>query len=305
MTELSVHNLTRRVDLFTLKLFLTVVEEQQMRRAALRENITPSAATRRLQELEEVAGVDLFDRLPGGMTPTPAGDVLARHVRLLFANLDVMRREMAEFSQGVRGQVIISSTSTIIVQFLAREIAEFARDFPLVDIELQEDANANVVHAAASGKADVAMFYATDDIRSESLDIVEFRTDRLVAIVPRTHALAGRASITTRDLLEEDLIGIAPHTSMMTQLRNAASALGGELRVKFRVNTIEVARSLVKAGLGVTIQPESMLPTEDFNKVVLVALDEPWALRRLCIGTKRGESPSAAARAFIARLTDL
>jgi DNA-binding transcriptional LysR family regulator len=305
MTMLSVHNLTRRVDLFTLRLFLTVVEEQQMRRAALRENITPSAATRRLQELEEVAGIDLFDRLPGGMIPTSAGEVLARHVRLLFANLDIMRREMAEFSQGVRGNITISSTSTIIVHFLAREIAEFARDFPLVDIELQEDANANVVSAVASGKADVAMFYATDDIRSEALDIVEFRTDRLVAVVPRTHLLARRASVTTRDLLEENLIGIAPHTSMMTQLRNAASLLGSELRVKYRVSTIEAARSLVKAGLGVTIQPESMLLTEDVDKVALVALDEPWALRRLCIGTRRGELPGAAARAFIARLTDL
>ncbi|WP_028221424.1 LysR family transcriptional regulator [Paraburkholderia oxyphila] len=304
MTVLSVHNLTRRVDLFTLRLFLTVVEEQQMRRAALRENITPSAATRRLQELEEVVGVDLFDRLPGGMIPTPAGEVLARHVRLLFANLDVMRREMVEFSEGVRGHVVISSTSTIIVHFLAREIAEFARDFPLVEIELQEDANANVVSAATSGKADVALFYATDDIRSEALDIVEFRTDRLVAVVPRTHALAGRASVTTRDLLEENLIGIAPHTSMMTQLRNAASLLGSELRVKYRVSTIEAARSLVKAGLGVMIQPESMLPSEDVNKVAIVALDEPWALRRLCIGTKRGEPPSAAAKALIAQLTD-
>ncbi|WP_322062685.1 LysR family transcriptional regulator [Paraburkholderia sp. J63] len=304
MTVLSLNNLTRRVDLFTLRLFLTVVEEQQMRRAALRENITPSAATRRLQELEEVAGVDLFDRLPGGMIATPAGEVLARHVRLLFANLDVMRREMAEFSEGVRGHVVIGSTSTIIVQFLAREIAEFARDFPLVEIELQEDANAHVVSAAASGKADLAMFYATDDIRSEALDIVEFRTDRLVAVVPRTHALAGRASVTTRDLLEENLIGIAPHTSMMTQLRNAAALLGSELRVKYRVSTIEAARSLVKAGLGVTIQPESMLLTEDVGKLATVALDEPWALRRLCIGTKRGEPLSAAARAFVAQLTD-
>ncbi|WP_028206095.1 LysR family transcriptional regulator [Paraburkholderia nodosa] len=304
MTVLTLNNLTRRVDLFTLRLFLTVVEEQQMRRAALRENITPSAATRRLQELEEVAGVDLFDRLPGGMIPTPAGEVLARHVRLLFANLDVMRREIAEFSEGVRGRIVVGSTSTIIVQFLAREIAEFMRDFPLVEIELQEDANARVVSAAVSGKADLAMFYATDDIRSEALDIVEFRTDRLVAVVPRTHALAGRASVTTRDLLGENLVGIAPHTSMMTQLRNAAAMLGSELRVKYRVSTIEAARSLVKAGLGVTIQPESMLLTEDVDKVALVALDEPWALRRLCIGTKSGEPLSAAVKAFIGQLTD-
>lgn len=304
MTGLSLHNLTRRVDLFTLRLFLTVVEEQQMRRAAVRENITPSAATRRIQDLEEVAGIDLFERLPGGMVPSPAGEVLARHVRLLFENLDVMRREVAEFTEGVRGHIRISSTSTIIVQFLAREIAEFTRDFPLVDIELQEDANTNVVGAVVTGKVDVAMFYATDDIDREALEIIEYRTDRLVAVVPQGHRLAERASVTTRDLLEENIIGLSPTTSMMTQLKNAASALGCELVVKYRVNTIEAARSLVKAGLGVSIHPESMLPLEEFKKVTLVALDEPWALRRLCIGTKRGDSLPAATRAFVAQLTD-
>ncbi|ALX16962.1 transcriptional regulator [Burkholderia cepacia JBK9] len=304
MTGLSLHNLTRRVDLFTLRLFLTVVEEQQMRRAAVRENITPSAATRRIQDLEEIAGIDLFERLPGGMVPSRAGEVLARHVRVLFENLDVMRREVAEFTEGVRGHIRISSTSTIIVQFLAREIAEFTRDFPLVDIELQEDANTNVVGAVVTGKADVAMFYATDDIDREALDIIEYRTDRLVAVVPQGHRLAERASVTTRDLLEENIIGLSATTSMMTQLKNAASALGRELVVKYRVSTIEAARSLVKAGLGVTIHPESMLPLEDFNKVTLVALDEPWALRHLCIGTKLGDSLPAATRAFIAQLTD-
>ena len=304
MTGLSVHNLTRRVDLFTLRLFLTVVEEQQMRRAALRENITPSAATRRIQELEDVAGIRLFDRNPNGMVPSPAGEVLARHLRALFANLDVMRREINEFAEGVRGHVGISSTSTIIVQFLAREIANFTRDFPLVEIDLQEDSNVNVVNAVISGKADMAMFYATDDINGDALDVVEYRTDRLVAVVPRGHRLGERARVTTQDLLEENLVGVSPTTSMMTQLRNAAAALGHELRVKYRLATIDAARSLVKAGLGVMIQPESMLPVEDIDKVDTVALDEPWAVRRLCIGTKRGEPLSAATKALIAQLTD-
>jgi DNA-binding transcriptional LysR family regulator len=304
MTGLSVHTLTRRIDLFTLRLFLTVVEEQQIRRAALRENLTPSAATRRIQDLEDVAGVGLFDRLPGGMVASAAGEVLARHVRLLFANLDVMRREINEFTEGVRGRIRVGSTSTILVHFLAREIAGFTRDFPLVDIELREEANVNVVNAVVSGKADMAVFYDTDDIDSEGLDIVEYRADHLVTVVPRGHRLADRASVTTADLLDESLVGISPTTSIMVQLLNAAAALGRELRMKYSVSTMEAARALVKADLGVTIQPESMLSKEDFETVTIVPLNEPWALRRVCVGTKRGEILTAATKALIAQLTD-
>ena len=60
MSTLSIHTLTRRVDLFTLRLFPTVVEEGQIRKAAVRENIAPSAATKRIQDLEEIAGLPLF-----------------------------------------------------------------------------------------------------------------------------------------------------------------------------------------------------------------------------------------------------
>jgi DNA-binding transcriptional LysR family regulator len=67
---------------------------------------------------------------------------------------------------------------------------------------------------------------------------------------------------------------------------------------------MEAARALVKANLGVTIQPESMLAKEDFDKVSIVPLDEPWALRQICIGTKRGEILSAATKALIAQLID-
>ncbi|CAM2141291.1 Transcriptional regulator [Pararobbsia alpina] len=303
MTGLSVHTLTRRIDLFTLRLFLTVIEEQQIRRAASRESITPSAATRRIQDLEEVAGIPLFDRFPNGMTPTAAGDVLARHLRLMFAGLDVMRGELAQFTEGVRGHIGIGSTSTIIVHFLAREIAEFERDFPLVDIELYEDANVNVINAVVAGNAEMAVFYDSDDVDSETLDIVEYRTDYLVAVVPRGHPLGERASVTTADLLEENVIGISPSTSMMKQLRNAATALGRELREKYSVGTMDAARALVRENLGVTIHPESMVPREDFDKVITVPLDEPWAVRRICVGTKRGGVLTAATKAFIAQLT--
>ncbi|MGE4238885.1 LysR family transcriptional regulator [Ramlibacter sp.] len=304
MTVLSAHTLTRRIDLFTLRLFLTIVEEQQIRRAALRENIAPSAATRRVHELEEVAGISLFDRQPNGMVTTPAGEVLARHVRLMFANLDVMGREVAQFTEGVRGHISISSTSAIIVQLLAPRIAEFAREFPLIDIELREEPNVNVVNAVLAGHADIAMFYATSDIDAGGLDVVECRTDRLAALVPRGHPLAERTSVTMRDLLDEVVIGIGPTTSLMVQARKAAEALGRQLPEKYRVTTVEAARSLVKAGLGVMVHPDCMLPTADLDRMELLRLDEPWAVRMLCAGTKRGEPVTAAAKAFIAQLVD-
>ena len=71
-------HLIRQVDLFTLRLFLSAIEEQQIGRAAIRENIAASTATKRIQDLEEIAGVRLLERTPKGVSASPAGAVLAR-----------------------------------------------------------------------------------------------------------------------------------------------------------------------------------------------------------------------------------
>lgn len=95
--RLTVQALVRRVDFFTLNLFLTAIEEGQICRAAAREHIAPSAATRRIQDLEEIVGVRLFDRSAKGVVPNPAGQALARHIRVLMLALDEMRRDLNNF----------------------------------------------------------------------------------------------------------------------------------------------------------------------------------------------------------------
>jgi DNA-binding transcriptional LysR family regulator len=65
--------------------------------------------------------------------PSPAGLVFARHILAVHALLDDMRREIGAFTDRLRGHVTIAAPRLPIVQFLARQIAEFTRPLPLVD----------------------------------------------------------------------------------------------------------------------------------------------------------------------------
>lgn len=294
-------HLIRQVDLFTLRLFLSAVEEQQIGRAAIRENIAASTATKRIQDLEEIAGIELLERTPKGVMPTPAGAVLARHVRAIFGNLDDMRAEIAAFTEGVRGEVTVASARTIIVPFLARELADFARDFPRVDLVMREMENVEVVQAVMQGEADVGVFAVARDLDLSGVKTTAYRTDRLVAVVPRAHPLSGRTSVTFEDLMPENLIAVG---AMHAVFAAAAKRLGQEYKPKFSVRSSGVAISLVQAGFGVTVQPECLLGLELFDSVAAVELAEPWARRVIQIATVRGRTPSPAARALIKHLQD-
>ena len=92
-----------------------------------------------------------------------------------------------------------------------------------------EDFNAKVVRAVASGDVDVAVFVATASVASELVDSVQYRSDDLVAVVPLGHPLSERASVTMVDLMQEDIVGIAPNTTLMTELHKAAALAGRPL----------------------------------------------------------------------------
>ena len=304
MNGLNIHLLIRKVDLLTLKLFLAAIEERQIGRAAARENIVASAATKRIQDLEDLADTKLLERNPKGVLPTPAGQVLARHIRRIFDSLDDMRRDIGEFSDGIRGQVRISATPGSIIQFLAHEIAEFSRNFPLVDVELLEETNPEVLRAVVTGNVDIAVFIASDDLSTEGLDVQDYRSDRIVALVPQGHRLSKKSSVSTTDLLEENFVGITPSTTMMGWMRDSARKSGGKFVPKYNVNSVEAARSLVRAGLGVAIQPGGMLMVEEYDRLVVIPIAEPWALRRIQIATQSGRPLSTAMRTLIRQFTD-
>lgn len=303
MSTLSVHGLTRRVDLFTLRLFLTVVEERQIRRAATRENIAPSAATKRVQDLEDIAGVQLLERTPNGVVPSAAGEVLARYLRQMFENFEDMRRELSEFSEGMRGHVTMATTGATVVQYMAREFGEFARNYPFVELELKQEANTNLVRAVMSGDADLCVYVVSTDVDDEPLDTLPYRTDSFVAVLPRGHRLAEQRTVRTADLFREPFIAQPVNTTLMFKVNEAAHVHGESIHAKFTVSGADIALSLVQAGLGVTVLPECMVPVDGGEHVAAVHIQEPWAVRVLRVGTRKGKATTSATRALIDQLT--
>lgn len=294
-------HLIRQVDLFTLRLFLSAVEEEQIGRAALREHIAASTATKRIQDLEDVAGVQLLERTPKGVAPTPAGEVFVHCIRSIFGSLDEMRAEIDAFSEGIRGEVTVASVRTIISPFLARELGDFARDFPKVDLLVREVQNAAIVPAVVRGEADIGVFAAAHGIDLTAVDVRPFRRDRLVAVVPRSSPLATRDSVTFENLLTENVI---PAGALIGIFTAAARRLGHDFNPKYSVTSSGVAISLVQAGLGVTVQPECTVSVDLLDQVAAIHLAEPWAVRFINIATARSRTPSPAASALLNQLVE-
>ncbi len=291
-----------RPNLTTLRMFLSVHTLGNLSKAAEREHIAPSAISKRLQDLETEVGAPLFYRHARGVTPTPAGEVLAVHVRKLFDDVNRMSAELSEFTSGMRGQVRIHAHSSAVVQYLPSEIASFTEVYPAVRVVLREETSPYVLQSTLDGVADISIFANNMDA-PPGLQVLSYKRDRLVALFAAANPLAGRTSIAFSDIRDSDHISLETGSSLQLLLAQAAESMGFELNTRIEVKTFEAAMRMVEVGLGVAIMPEGVVAACGGNLAVrAVRLSNVWAERNLVICIRDEDKLTASARLMLHHL---
>ena len=94
-----------RIDILTLQLFVAIVEDQSIAKAAERKHIAVSAVSRRISDMEDMLEVELLHRHSKGIEPTPAGFALLEHARIVLGNLSQLETDMVGYRQGGRADI--------------------------------------------------------------------------------------------------------------------------------------------------------------------------------------------------------
>jgi DNA-binding transcriptional LysR family regulator len=277
--------MTAKIDLLTLQLFVAIVEEQSIARAAERKNIAASAVSRRISDIEELFQVELLHRHSKGIEPTPAGFALLEHARIILGNMAQLETELSGYRQGKRGHIRISANKSAILESLANELSSFLEQHPLVHIDLEEQTSPAIVHAVLENRADIGIFGG--NIAAPELEVLPYRIDHLVVLMTHGHPLAQRKSVRFRDLIDHQFVSLEKGSSIETLCMKAAAELGKQLRLRIRVSSFDALFRLVDAGMGLGIVPlEITRDRYGLEKFVIIPLEEPWARRELVMGVR-------------------
>lgn len=274
------------LDPTTLRLFLAVVAERSMARAAERERITTPAISKRIAELEAQLDVQLLERSNTGVRPTAAGRALAADARDILAALEAAEGKLTDYARGVRGEVRVSANPTSMLGSLPEDIRKFAMRYPLVRIFIDERRSADIVQAVAAGEVDIGLCFnvgAPADVECHPWHAVE-----LVLVVPEAHALARRRRIEFREAADCDFVLHQEGTMLGRAVSQAAAQLGVVLSSRVQATTQEGMRRLVAAGMGVAVMPAaSAVPYARLHGYRCVALTDAWARLPTRICTRR------------------
>jgi DNA-binding transcriptional LysR family regulator len=276
----------RDLDLTNLRLFVAVCDHRNIVRAATEAHLTASAVSKRLAQLEAQIGTPLLTRRRHGVEPTPAGESLREHARELLLGAQRIERDMAAFAAGVRGQVRLLATASVMAAPLADDVAGFlARPgHDGIQVELASRSGAQVVQGIRDGVAALGICWHSPhgaDLRG--LAHAPYRSDRLGLVVPRGHALAGLPRVRLAQAMDNPFVGLPVDSAVQALMLRAAAELGHTLR--YRMMPVAVAQ-----------------PRADSLGLAVVPLDEDWAERRFAICYRDEADLGPAARLLLDHL---
>ena len=287
-----------RYDLTDLRLFVALAEELNLTRGAARTHLAPSSASHRLRLLEQELGAPLFERHARGLTLTRAGDALLRNARQVFAQIEQMHADLSPYAEGVRGHVSLWANTHATHTFLPDDLADLLKQYPQVSVSLEERTSPEIALAVASGEIEVGVLAETGSVGG--VEMIPYRRDRLVLIVPGGHALAARARLRFAEVLDYPFVMLHAGSAIHTFTMNEAAALGRHLDVRIQVRSFEAVCRMVGAGVGIGLVPRSAVPGAGLREPpVVVEMDEAWAQRDLQVCVRQGGVLSGFAAALV------
>ncbi|NUU35425.1 LysR substrate-binding domain-containing protein [Pseudomonas sp. C2B4] len=288
-------------DLTDLRLYLHILDTGNITAGASRSHLSLAAASARIRAMEASLGIEFLERGRRGVTPTPAGKALAQHARTLLQQADRMQQDLAEYANGVKGQVRLLCNTTAITEYLPELLADFLRDHPNLDIDLQELPSSRITHALRQGAADLGV--VSDAVDTHGLDTLPFRDDPLVLIMPPGHPLAGGEPPNFSDTLQHHYVGLSANSALAVYLEEQALHTGLRMPIRIRADGFDAVMRMVAHGAGLGIVPLAALRRRTADQPLAnFALKEPWAQRKLLLCARSFDHLPAYARALLEAL---
>ena len=280
----------------TLDLIIDVARTGSIRRTAERLNIAPSALTRRIQDFEFELGTPVFERVPQGMRPNAAGELVIRHALDQASDLERLRSRIADLSGVRRGHVSIACSQAFADNFMPDEIAAYRARHPLVSFTLHARDHAHAVSALVAYEADLALILQPPP--APELRALHSCDEPLCALMGADHPLAGPGPVRLRDCLRFPIA--MPDRSLAIRHLLDAAVVRRSLAVQVAVESgsLEFLRNFVRREHVVSFQVPSGIPADDAGLRARPLDERDLAPTRIVLAQLRGRSLSVATAKF-------
>lgn len=265
------------MDRYLLRYFLAIVETGNFSRAAARENVAQPTLSAGIAKLEAELKARLFDRTNRRVHLTEAGSRFLVHARRIEHEYEAAQASVSGAARNELLRVAVLSTvpSAVVEEILARRGGDGER------LELLEGSEREVLSLLDRGRAEAALTIinpSTDRFASERL-----HEEGYGLALPSSHRLAGEA-VLPGEALADEVMMVRRHCEALALTSRYFTDRNVRPFFSYRGTSDEKVLDLVRAGLGITVMPDSYRA----DGVVRVQLDgfTPRRTLGLCYATE-------------------
>jgi LysR family transcriptional regulator, low CO2-responsive transcriptional regulator len=266
-------------------------------RAAETLHLSQPAVSMQIRQLEEQAGMPLFDQIGKKVHLTDAGRTLYKHAQSILAQVHEAQLEFEEMRGVRRGQLNITIASTANY-FAPRLLAAFCQRHPEVKVSLDVSNREHILELLNETDKDLAIMGRPP----EASDLVAhpFMENPLVVIAAPDHPLAQARNIPLARLNEETFISREIGSGTRMAAERFFDEAGTRLTTAMEMSSNEAIKQAVQAGLGLGVVSVHTLEMElALGRLVILDVQGFPILRHWYAVHRQGKRFSAVAQAFL------
>jgi DNA-binding transcriptional LysR family regulator len=283
------------VQIGQLRAFLAVAELKHFTRAARDLGMAQPSVSAHVRRLETELGSELFHRMKGNVSLTPAGETLLPFARRIVADVDAASEELRAVGGLARGRLAIGATPSLAATLLPPVLSRFHGAYPGIDLAVSQAGSVELAAALEEGAVDLALMILP--VRNDVLETQALLREELVVAVARAHPLARRRTIRIGDLRDVPLVMFREGYDLRTSTEAACRAAGFAPTFAVEGGEMDGVLRLTAAGLGAAIVPS--LVVEPHGTLHAVRITQPALTRTVGVAHRRDRRLSRAAQELL------
>jgi len=236
-----------------LQYLIAVADHEHFGKAAAACNVSQPALSAQIRKIEDVLGVQLFERTNRRVTITPSGKAVADQARIVLEEAAKISGITRSAQEPLSGPLRLGAIATVGPYLLPHLLAPLRKAYPKLELFLREGLTEQLLGELRTGQLDAVI--ASNTFVDSTLRVIPLFFEPFVLAAPRTHKLATKAHIDRRDLNAERMLLLEDGHCLRDQTLDLCPAnRRGHIR-QFQATSLETLRHLVATGSGYTLIP--------------------------------------------------
>ncbi|MFE7767227.1 LysR family transcriptional regulator [Streptomyces sp. NPDC057438] len=280
------------IDVQRLRILRAVAEHGSFNQAAAALRLTPSAVSQQVAALERGLGAQVVARSTRGVTLTQAGHIMVGAAESVAAELAHAQQQVAALATG-RTQLSVATFTSGGRLLLPAALTQLMAAHPRTVLHVREGEPEDTLPLVRQGAVDLALAYHFDGplpvgpSPGSSLEWTPLLEDPLHVVLPPGHRLADHDALDLADLAAEPWVLGCMKTE--AYLRRFAERAGFDPEIRGTTTDYFFARSLVAAGMGISLIPSIAL-APGIPGLSTVPIKSPGPIRYIGVATIGGRN---------------